>query len=97
MSFCTNLGVVECMASGAIILAHNSGGPKLDIVVDYENERTGYLADDEESYASALKTIFGLSETERLKIRRNARESVKRFSDEEFAKKLLDVTSVLFE
>jgi alpha-1,2-mannosyltransferase len=25
-------GVVELMAAGTVILAHNSGGPKLDIV-----------------------------------------------------------------
>ncbi|EPQ14371.1 GDP-Man:Man(3)GlcNAc(2)-PP-Dol alpha-1,2-mannosyltransferase, partial [Myotis brandtii] len=40
-----NRGVVECMAAGTIILAHNSGGPKLDIVIPYEGEVTGFLAE----------------------------------------------------
>ena len=89
-------GVVECMAAGTIVLAHNSGGPKLDIVVDYEGERTGFLADDVASYSAALKTIFSLNENELMRIRTNARQSVKRFADSEFEQQFLDATSNLF-
>ncbi|KAJ8352599.1 hypothetical protein SKAU_G00240750 [Synaphobranchus kaupii] len=38
------IGVVECMAAGAVILAHKSGGPKLDIVVPHDGHPTGFLA-----------------------------------------------------
>lgn len=72
------------MAAGTIILAHKSGGPKLDIVVPYEGRQTGFLADSEDSYAAAMETILSLSPTARLEMRRNARDSVERFSDREF-------------
>lgn len=78
------IGVVECMAAGTVILAHKSGGPKLDIVVPYEGSQTGFLADSEDSYAEAMETILALSPSARLEIRQSARRSVDRFSDQEF-------------
>ncbi|XP_024866684.1 GDP-Man:Man(3)GlcNAc(2)-PP-Dol alpha-1,2-mannosyltransferase isoform X2 [Kryptolebias marmoratus] len=78
------IGVVECMAAGTIVLAHKSGGPKLDIVVPHEGRQTGFLADSEDSYAAAMETILALSPSARLEIRLAARESVGRFSDQEF-------------
>ena len=92
----TCAGVVECMAAGTIILAHDSGGPKLDIVVQFNNQRTGFLAKDLNSYSAALRTIFNLSDNDRTLIRNNARESVKRFSDLNFEEKFLQATQVLF-
>lgn len=78
------IGVVECMAAGTIVLAHKSGGPKLDIVVPFRGEQTGFLADSVESYAAAMESILWLTPEARLEIRRNARQSVERFSDQEF-------------
>ncbi|XP_069011263.1 GDP-Man:Man(3)GlcNAc(2)-PP-Dol alpha-1,2-mannosyltransferase-like [Embiotoca jacksoni] len=78
------IGVVECMAAGTVVLAHKSGGPKLDIVVPYEGRQAGFLADSEDGYAAAMETILALSPAARLEIRRNARDSVDRFSDQEF-------------
>lgn len=72
------------MAAGTVVLAHKSGGPKLDIVVPYDGQPTGFLADSEDSYAAAMATILALSPAARLEIRRNARRSVERFSDQEF-------------
>lgn len=72
------------MAAGKIILAHKSGGPKLDIVVPFEGGQTGFLADDVDSYAEAIERILNLPPDARLQIRRNARQSVARFSDQEF-------------
>ncbi|XP_077407887.1 GDP-Man:Man(3)GlcNAc(2)-PP-Dol alpha-1,2-mannosyltransferase isoform X1 [Vanacampus margaritifer] len=83
------IGVVECMAAGKVILAHKSGGPKLDIVVPFEGGQTGFLADDEDSYAEAIEEILSLTPASRLQIRRNARQSVARFSDQEFEVSLL--------
>ena len=59
-------GVVECMAGGTIMLAHNSGGPKLDIVKDYKGKKTGFLAEDVESYSKKMMEIFSLSHEEKL-------------------------------
>lgn len=72
------------MAAGTVILAHRSGGPKLDIVVPYEGGITGFLADDEESYADAMERVLAMMPAARLEIRRRARQSVCRFSDQEF-------------
>lgn len=72
------------MAAGTIILAHNSGGPKLDIVVPHEGQITGFLAESEEGYAETMAHILSLSAEKRLQIRRTARASVSRFSDQEF-------------
>ncbi|XP_053561007.1 GDP-Man:Man(3)GlcNAc(2)-PP-Dol alpha-1,2-mannosyltransferase [Bombina bombina] len=91
------IGVVECMAAGTIILAHNSGGPKLDIVVPYEGHETGFLADNEDTYASAMEHILSLSPEKRLLIRQNARHSVVRFSDQEFEANFLSATEQLFK
>ncbi|NWH59412.1 ALG11 mannosyltransferase, partial [Geococcyx californianus] len=78
------IGVVECMSAGTIILAHNSGGPKFDIVVPYEGHITGFLAENEDSYAETMASILSLSPEKRLEIRENARRSVHRFSDQKF-------------
>jgi len=83
------------MAAGTVVLAHDSGGPKLDIVVDHDGQRTGFLASDADSYASSLSTIFSLSADALMDIRRNARESVKRFSDARFSETFLRVTEQL--
>ena len=88
-------GVVELMAAGTLTLAHNSAGPKLDIVTEYNGHKTGFLADSTDTFAEAIETIFKLSPDESASIRSNARESVNRFSDEEFEKAFIDVTALL--
>jgi len=92
---CLSSGVVECMAAGKVVLAHNSGGPKLDIVVEYNGQSTGFLASDADSYASCLNTIFTLCTDTLMDIRQNARKSVKRFSDARFSETFLIVTELL--
>ncbi|XP_068205696.1 GDP-Man:Man(3)GlcNAc(2)-PP-Dol alpha-1,2-mannosyltransferase-like [Palaemon carinicauda] len=88
--------VVECMAGGLIMVAHDSGGPQMDIVIDYEGQQTGYRATDVESYAHAMKTILENSDEERELIRRAARASVDRFSDTEFELSFLNASEQLF-
>lgn len=90
------IGIVECMASGSIILAHDSGGPKMDIVVEWEGKPTGFLASDEKSYAAAMETIFALSPEERSVICHNARHSTSRFSEKYFENGFLQCTEPLF-
>ncbi|KAG8226387.1 hypothetical protein J437_LFUL011924 [Ladona fulva] len=41
------IGIVECMAAGLIMVAHRSGGPEADIIVENEGSRNGFLAADE--------------------------------------------------
>ena len=78
------------MAAGAIVLAHDSGGPRMDIVKDYEGVQTGFLASDVESYAEAMTRIFSLSAEKQERIKTQARLSVTRFSDEMFQEIFLE-------
>ena len=90
------IGVVEFMAGGLVTLAHNSAGPKMDIVVRWDDVRTGYLADTVNSYVDSLKDIFSMRPVERYEMCVNARECVKkRFSEETFKKRFLAETEIL--
>lgn len=74
------------MAAGNVILAHNSGGPKSDIVVAYNGETVGLLANTPEEYADAIKQILELTPNERRKIRLAARGAVnERFNEKLFS------------
>ncbi|CAD5110778.1 DgyrCDS144 [Dimorphilus gyrociliatus] len=90
------IGVVECMAAGAIALAHKSGGPKMDIVTPLNGETTGFLADTIDEYAEYISNIIRMSPENLLKIRQNARKSVERFSNENFQKDWIKATEILF-
>ena len=75
------IGVVEFMAAGIIPIAHDSGGPKMDIVVP----GSGYLATTDQEYAAKIKEILSLSESQLRDMRRVGREHVKsKFSDGAF-------------
>jgi len=49
------------MAAGQIMVAHRSGGPLMDIIVESEGSQNGFLAADETEYAQAIDTILKLS------------------------------------
>ena len=72
------------MAAGLITVAHDSGGPKADIVVEWNGGRTGYLGSDVETYVKALLDIAALTDSQRDGVRTRARASVSRFTDEVF-------------
>ena len=75
------IGIVEMMAAGLITIAHNSGGPKTDIV---DHGRTGFLATTAEEYATCIYDALTMSAEQDIQIRRLAQESATRFSDEVF-------------
>ncbi|CAF4608367.1 unnamed protein product [Rotaria sp. Silwood1] len=81
------IGIVEMMAAGAIVLAHKSGGPKMDIIDEGE---TGFLASDIDSYATTMRQILEMKSDERQQIRERARESVDRFSTINFEKRFME-------
>jgi alpha-1,2-mannosyltransferase len=85
------IGVVEMMAAGVITIAHNSGGPREDIVVPWKGAKTGYLAATPSQYADALEAVWAEAEgagggdaPTLLAMAKAARESSVRFSDAEF-------------
>lgn len=93
------IGIVEMMAAGLIVIAHNSGGPKSDIVLPAaEHATTGFLAASADEYAALLRRALTLDPAAATAIRRNAQESAKRFTDEvfaeSFAKALLELKIV---
>ena len=91
------IGLVECMAAGCVMIGHNSGGPKMDIIVDWHGQTTGYLADSEESFVSALHEVFNMPELERRVMTSKARESVQaKFSVSVFEASFLRATEHLF-
>jgi alpha-1,2-mannosyltransferase len=75
------------MAAGAIVLAHKSGGPKMDII---EEGQTGFLAFDIDSYATTMRQILEMKSDERQQIREHARESVDRFSTTNFERHFME-------
>ncbi|CAI0415744.1 unnamed protein product [Linum tenue] len=78
------ISVVEYMAAGAIPIAHNSAGPKMDIVLEEEGEQTGFLAETVEEYADAIIKVIEMPETERLKMAGAARRRAGQFSEQRF-------------
>lgn len=94
------IGVVEYQAAGLISVVHDSGGPKLDIVVPVDGEPTGkhstprrqvllsglgFHATTVEDFAEGFEKA--LSVPDPLAVRLRARQSAKRFTEEEFAKR----------
>ncbi|CAF1427297.1 unnamed protein product [Rotaria sordida] len=71
------LGIVEMMAAGAIVVAHKSGGPQMDII---DEGKTGFFASDIDSYVTMMETILEMKCNERRQIQEQARSSVDRFS-----------------
>lgn len=90
------IGVVECMAAGLIMVAHRSGGPQMDIIIEEEGSRNGFLAADENEFAIAIVKILRMSPRDRRTIREAARSSVDRFSVKEFEKGFLRSTAPFF-
>ena len=78
------IGVVEMMSAGLITIAHDSGGPKSDIVVPFQGHPTGLRASTAEEYADAMNRAFSMEKTAADEMRNRARESSHRFSDEKF-------------
>jgi alpha-1,2-mannosyltransferase len=79
------------MAAGVITIAHDSGGPKLDIVVPASGPaKVGFLASTPEQYADAMREVF--SGPMDGQIQERAREASKKFSEQAFD---ITVTSLL--
>ncbi|KAJ3958669.1 asparagine-linked glycosylation protein [Colletotrichum tropicale] len=79
------IGVVEYQAAGLISVVHDSGGPKLDIVVEVDGQPTGFHATNVKEFAEGYEKALSIKNT--LPIRLRARQSAKRFTETEFDKK----------
>lgn len=78
------IGIVELMAAGLITIAHNSGGPRADII----EKDIGFLCASTSEYSEIILKIASMSDTEKVSMSARARASVlDRFSGEIFSKK----------
>ncbi|XP_049400260.1 GDP-Man:Man(3)GlcNAc(2)-PP-Dol alpha-1,2-mannosyltransferase [Solanum stenotomum] len=78
------ISVVEYMAAGAIPIAHNSAGPRMDIVLPEDGKQTGFLAESVEEFAEAIIEVIKMPETERLEMAAAARKRASMFSEQRF-------------
>lgn len=78
------ISIAEMQAAGLITVANDSGGPQMDIIVPYEDNLTGLLASDEESYAESLLAALTMCDEDRDNMQQAARRSAHRFSDANF-------------
>ena len=80
------IGIVEMMSAGLLTIAHNSGGPKTDII---EPNVTGFLATTSKEYADCIHKALSLDTDKSNDMRQKARLSSDRFSDSAFDEHLL--------
>lgn len=74
------ISVVEYMAAGVIPIAHNSAGPRMDIVT----ADTGFLCETPEEYSAAMETVLGMDEGRRLEMAALGRTRAASFAQEKF-------------
>ncbi|TKA24772.1 hypothetical protein B0A50_05760 [Salinomyces thailandicus] len=80
------IGVVEYQAAGLISVVNDSGGPKEDIVIPIDGERTGFHATTPSDFAEAFASALALSPADAHAMRLRARQSSWRFSEAVFAR-----------
>ncbi|KAJ1257848.1 hypothetical protein BS78_10G027800 [Paspalum vaginatum] len=78
------ISVVEYMAAGAIPIAHKSAGPMMDIVLDEDGYKTGFLASEKKEYTDAIIKVLRTPESERQEMAAAARKRAQRFSEQRF-------------
>lgn len=82
------IGVVELVAAGLIVVAHNSGGPKMDII---KSRDIGFLAETSDEYADCLLEIVRSEQSKLSNIRKTARKHVDKFSEDKFCSQVADI------
>ncbi|KAJ6247744.1 GDP-Man:Man(3)GlcNAc(2)-PP-Dol alpha-1,2-mannosyltransferase [Anaeramoeba flamelloides] len=88
--------VVEYMANKVIPIAHNSAGPKLDIVTPFKCKPTGFLAETCEQYCNCILKVLQMNDTQRKELTKNAYNSIQRFENQEYIKEFNQLISELF-
>lgn len=90
--------VVELMAAGLVTVAHNSAGPKLDIVGE-EGESRGFLAESAQDFAKKILYVLDHYEDEKqmIQLRNRARKHVQMFSDQVFVQEYMKIFGSFIE
>ncbi len=79
------IGIVELMAAGVLTIAHNSGGPRSDILAADPGHQIGFAAETVDEYAEALAAAFKVRGIE---MQARARRAMAKFSEKTFATSL---------
>jgi len=90
------IGIVEMMSAGLLTVANRSGGPLMDIVVEDQGSRNGFLAITAQEYAAHIAYILALSPEGREQVRNRARASTQLFSNAAFEAGWIRATDPLF-
>jgi len=90
------IGIVEMMAAGLLTIAHRSGGPLMDIIVEDAGARNGFLAVTPQEYAAHIAYILTMSEEAREGVRSRAAASSDMFSSSQFEGGWVRATDPLF-
>ncbi|KAL4458357.1 hypothetical protein ABPG75_013222 [Micractinium tetrahymenae] len=90
------ISVVEYMAAGVVPIAHDSAGPREDIVLPEPGPRpgdpaqpTGYRCSSLAQYADAIVEVVGMGQLERMRVAAAARRRATQFSDQRFQREFL--------
>lgn len=87
------ISIIEMMAAGLIVVAHNSGGAAFDIIKN-NSTKVGRLASNPEQYVNELKSLLDNYE-EFKEIGDNAKVKAREFSEEAFRDKVRDAMKSL--
>jgi len=91
------IGVVEMMSAGLLTIAHRSGGPLMDIIVEESGSRNGFLACSAQEYAAHIAFIINNMNSEaREQVVARARASSHTFNNAKFESGWIRATDPLF-
>lgn len=85
--------LLECMAAGLITIAHNSGGPRTDIIDD---TKSGFLADNLEDFGEVLVSVSKMSAAQRIAISECSTKKADQFSTQVFEDSFIRLVDKFF-
>ncbi|CAF0848102.1 unnamed protein product [Adineta ricciae] len=88
-----DINLVRMMAAGLIVLGHQSGGTQMDIIDD---EQTGFLACDVDSYVTNMEKLMEMTNDERCDIHNHVRERIDRFNRLNFERFFTELFDKIF-
>lgn len=89
------ISIIEMMAAGLIVIAHNSAGAKEDIIVPEKNLGVGFVVNTEDDYVNQIDSV--LKNYNRFgEMRRSALRQAESFSDESFIAKFQQSLGKMF-
>jgi len=83
--------VVEYMAAGCVPVAHNSAGPKMDIVQD----GCGFLAESAEEFADKIIKLLSMPPSDLAEMRQRGKQASQRFTEQVFSQGVCEAMASL--